>query len=269
MATKLKIFSLWPFSEKVCCLEGRLNTKIRWLQTEEDTLEDISGDWQGAADARGQWRHQQRNVIWNETPRRTKSSLWIALGKKFWEVEVASTKTLRQKELENQLVLGQVGMESGGAMGRRWDESQVGPDHTNCRNKTRSEGSYSLHKSRKRNWELAFKMPKERHQTGVGSKDLQLKGNAGDRDGKSDKPTLWVCMFRLILKILFINRPLPCQQAIGLQWPPVIRCSKHALPLPTRGMFNAHLFGYLTNIYKHPFSLFNSSSHTSVTAYYP
>lgn len=45
--------------------------------------------------------------------------MWMALGKKFQAIEVASTKTLRQKELENQLVLGQMGMGKGGAMERR------------------------------------------------------------------------------------------------------------------------------------------------------
>lgn len=42
---------------------------------------------------------------------------------------------------------------------------------------------------RGRNRDLVYKTPKERCHIGVGSKDLQFRGNE-DRDRKSDKPTL-------------------------------------------------------------------------------
>lgn len=48
----------------------------------------------------------------------------------------------------------------------------------------------SLQRSWGRHQELVFKMFKERCQMGVGPKDLDLWEEAGDGDGKSDKPTL-------------------------------------------------------------------------------
>lgn len=87
VATKLKILSTGPFTEKVCCSEGRLNRKIRWLQTEGDAREDVIGVRGREALVPGhRGRHHWGDVIWTETSRRKKINLWRATGGGGWNV---------------------------------------------------------------------------------------------------------------------------------------------------------------------------------------